>query len=130
MFIQPEGIVSDQLTYAPQLPRVTNGEYPNFADVAAAKAASTRSTPHCKLMMNDYWMLMIRDCRHNMGDASILYDHSLYAEKDADVVVHRLHAAAARTGGILWLAKKSAFIADEGEKMEAGCRGHSWGPWR
>ena len=31
MFIPPEGIVSDQLTYAPQLPRVTNGEYLNFA---------------------------------------------------------------------------------------------------
>ena len=113
MFIPPEGIVNDQLTYPPQLPRVTNGEYLNFADVAAAKAAST---PYCKLMVNDYWRLLSRDCRHNMGDASILYDRSLYAEKDADVVVHRLHAAAARTGGILWLAKKSAFIADEDEK--------------
>ena len=37
-------------------------------------------------------------------------------QNDADVVIARLHAAAARTGGILWLAKKSAFIADEDEK--------------
>ena len=69
-----------------------------------------------KFMVNDYWKILSRDCRHNMDDANILLDRSLMGENDADVVIARLHEAAARTGGILWLAKKSVPISNEDDK--------------
>ena len=118
MFIQPNGIVTNL-----RLTLVTNGEHLTLADVAPAKAARAPKSPYWKLMMNGYWTILSRDCRHNMEDASILYDRSLIGEKDADVVVHRLHAAAAKTGGIPWLAiEEECSHRDEVGKMEADCR--------
>ena len=112
MSIPPFGIVTDHDEFGMRVCARVVASTPDmslecltFADVTAAKEAhpcTATRCPNCKIMVNDYWKILNRDCRHNMDDANILLDRSLMGENDADVVIARLHTAAARTGKDRW----------------------------